>query len=85
MPGKGSLICVERTLDLYEGGCATQTFVSDVVSHISDQCNKEAKCEELQCSSNYFNAFIFFISLEKIFHWWLSTRHFTPLRQRLGT
>ena len=35
--GNGSLIGVERTLDLYLGGCGIQTSVSDVVSHISDQ------------------------------------------------
>ena len=57
MPGNGSLIGVERIFDLYLGGCATQTSESDVLSHIRDQCNIEAKCEELQCSSNYFKAF----------------------------
>ena len=57
MPGNGSLIGVERTFDLYLGGCATQTSESDVVSHIRDPCNIEAKFEELQCSSNFFKAF----------------------------
>ena len=29
----------------------------DVLSHIRDQCNIEAKCVALQCSSSYFKAF----------------------------
>ena len=43
----GSLVGVESIFDLYLGGCATQTSDSDVLSHIRDQCNKEAKCEAL--------------------------------------
>ena len=57
LPGNGSLFGVQRTFDLYLGGCATQSSESNVLSHITDQCNTEAKCEELQCSSIYFKAF----------------------------
>ena len=53
----GSLIGMERTIDLNLGGCATQTSQSDVLSYVRDQCIIDAKCEELQCISNYFKAF----------------------------
>ena len=52
LPGNGSLIGVDRNVDFYLGGCATQTSVSDVVSHISDQSNMDTKCKELQCNIN---------------------------------
>ena len=57
LPGNGGLIGVERTIDLYLGGCATHTSVSDVLSHVEDKCNLNAECEALQCSSRYFKAF----------------------------
>ena len=47
LPGNDGLIGVERTIDLYVGGCAIHTSVSDVLSHIEDQCNIKAECEAL--------------------------------------
>ena len=57
MPGNGSLIGVERIYDLYLGECDIQTSETDVLSHIKEQCNTEAKCEALQSRSIYFKAF----------------------------
>ena len=57
LPSNGGLISVERTIDLYLDGCAIHTSVSDVLSHVEDQCNINAECEAIQCSSRYFKAF----------------------------
>ena len=57
LPGNGGLIGVERTIDPNLGGCAIHTSVSDVLSHINDQCNINAECEALQCSSRFFKTF----------------------------
>ena len=57
LPGNGGLIGVERIFDLYLGGCATHTSIGDALSHIKDQCNINAECEALQCSSRFFKAF----------------------------
>ena len=57
LPGNGSLIGAERTFDFYLGGSAIQTAEIDVLSHIRDQCNREAKCDSLQCRSSYLKAF----------------------------
>ena len=56
LPGNGGLIGVERTIDLHLGGCTIHTSVSDVLSHIEDQCIINAECEVLQCSSRYSKA-----------------------------
>ena len=45
---------MERFFYLYLDGCAIKTSVIDVLSHINDQCNTEANCEALPCSSGYF-------------------------------
>ena len=55
--GNGGLICVERVINLYLGGCAIHMFVSDVLPHIENQCNINAECEALRCSSRVFKAF----------------------------
>ena len=57
LPGNGGLIGVERIIYLYLSGCGIHRSVSDVLSHIKDQCNINAKCEALQCSSRYSKAF----------------------------
>ena len=57
LPGNGGLTGVELTIDLYLGGCATHTSVSDVLSHVEDKCNINAECEALQGNSRYFKAF----------------------------
>ena len=52
MPGNGGFIDVESTIDLHLGGYAIDTSVSDVMSHIEDQCNINADYEILHCSSS---------------------------------